>query len=333
MRGKRILLFFIAFMVMVLLIPSLLVLEKQEKIGEQTAPTSKESLPETVPLSMSVKVWREKKGTTEDVMLEDYVRGVVASEMPADFELEALKAQALTARTYVIRAMTTQPEGTATGGAHVTDTVKHQVYHSDDELQALWKNDYGWKMKKITRAVEETKGQILTYNNEPITASFFSTSNGYTENSEEYWGGEYPYLRSVGSPWDKQAPNYQTSVSIPLATFEQLLGVQVTDEQVGKIVKRTKGNRIAEVSINGKTFTGRQIRETLQLRSSDFTWKKVGDQIEITTKGYGHGVGMSQFGANGMAQQGNTYDQIAKHYYQGIEIVTAEPFVAKITKK
>ncbi|HSH25425.1 MAG TPA: stage II sporulation protein D [Massilibacterium sp.] len=332
MRRRRIVLFFMALFVVVLLLPSLLVLEKREDT-EQIGKRPNEKLTDTVPLSMNVKVFREQLGVTEEVPIEDYVRGVVASEMPASFELEALKAQALTARTFIIRILTEQKEGTVEGSAHVTDTVMHQVYHNDEELQALWKNDYDWKMKKITQAVEETKGQILTYNNEPITASFFSTSNGYTENSEDYWGGDYPYLKSVESPWDKKAPNYETIVSIPISTFEQSLGVKVTDDFSFTVVKRTKGNRIGEVEIGGKTFTGREIREKLNLRSSDFLWEKQGDSIEITTKGYGHGVGMSQFGANGMAQEGRSYDQIAKHYYQNVEIVTAEPFVAKISKK
>lgn len=336
MRRRRMILFFIALIIVVLLLPSLLVLEKREdtgQIGKKMGRQSNEKLAETVPLSMNVKVWREQLGVTEEVPIEDYVRGVVASEMPASFELEALKAQALTARTFIIRILTEQKEGTVEGSADVTDTVMHQVYHNDEELQELWKNDYEWKMEKITQAVEETKGQILTYENEPITASFFSTSNGYTENSEDYWGGDYPYLKSVESPWDKKAPNYETVVSIPISTFEQSLGVKVTDDFSFNVVKRTKGNRIGEVEIGGKTFTGREIREKLNLRSSDFLWEKQGDSIEITTKGYGHGVGMSQFGANGMAQEGRSYDQIAKHYYQNVEIVTADPFVAKISKK
>ncbi|NSL52062.1 stage II sporulation protein D [Calidifontibacillus erzurumensis] len=278
--------------------------------------------------AIEVAVYRTKTKKIAKIPLEEYVKGVVASEMPAEFEIEALKAQALTARTYIVKQLLEGEPVGAPKGAVVTDTVIHQVYKSPEELKAAWgAANYDWKMARINEAVEATRGQIITYNNEPITASFFSTSNGYTENSEDYWKNSFPYLRSVESPWDQASPKFINKVTIPIAEFEKKLGVKVTSDKIGEIVARTAGNRVAKVKINDKTFDGREIREKLNLYSSDFTWKKQGDYVVITTKGYGHGVGMSQYGANGMAAEGKTVKEIIAHYYQGTEISSIEPFL------
>ncbi|WP_017756579.1 stage II sporulation protein D [Calidifontibacillus oryziterrae] len=278
--------------------------------------------------TLEVAVYRSNTKKIDKIMLEDYVKGVVASEMPAEFELEALKAQALTARTYIVKQMVTNEQISTPEGADVTDTVIHQVYKSPAELKQIWgAADYEWKMARISEAVEATKGQIITYKNEPITASFFSTSNGYTENSEDYWKNSFPYLRSVESPWDTASPKFQNQAVISVPDFEKKLGVKVSDQLVGKVIARTKGNRVAKVDINGKIFEGREVRELLGLKSSDFTWKKQGNQIIITTKGYGHGVGMSQYGANGMATEGKSFEDIITHYYQGTTISNVDPYL------
>ncbi|WP_334110123.1 stage II sporulation protein D, partial [Anoxybacillus sp.] len=159
------------------------------------------------------------------------------------------------------------------------------------------------------------------YNNEPIEAAFFSTSNGYTENSEAYWQNAFPYLTSVESPWDEQSPKFYEQVTFSVREFEQRLGVTLPkDGSVGKVIARTPGKRVALVDINGKQLTGREVREKLQLKSTDFTWTRQGHNIVITTKGYGHGVGMSQYGANFLAKQGKTYKDIVTYYYQGVRI-------------
>lgn len=283
--------------------------------------------------SIEVAVLRSGSNKVEKLPLEKYIVGVVSGEMPAKFELEALKAQALTARTYIINQMLKGPsEGL--NGANVTDTVDYQVYKSEQELKKQWGADYDKNLNKINKAVLETEGQIVTYKGEPIMTQYFSTSNGYTENSEDYWENAYPYLKSVASPWDKTSPEFFDHIRIPVSEFEQKLGVKLKNtSNVGTVVKRTSGNRVATVNINGKIITGRQIREQLNLKSSDFDWKRKGDVIEISTKGYGHGVGMSQYGANGMAKEGKSYKQIVQHYYQGIEIITADQLTEKIVAK
>lgn len=170
----------------------------------------------------------------------------------------------------------------------------------------------------------------MTYKGKPITASFFSTSNGYTENSEDYWKNEIPYLRSVESPWDKQiSPKYKTTVTMPRSEFVGKLGladgaVPVSAGGDGnassflKVLSYTQGHRIESVRVGGKTFTGREVREKLGLRSSQFSLVMKNGEIEITTYGNGHGVGMSQYGAEGMAREGYEAKEILKHYYTNI---------------
>lgn len=325
-----------------LLIPALLVLPFSErasgKLGENLRPDNPEAIPvdsSQLDSSVEVAVYRMSKQEIEKFPLERYVVGVVAAEMPADFELEALKAQALAARTYIVKQMMSEAKLGVPEGATVTDTVNHQVFRNEEDLKKDWKSDYDWKLKKVQEAVIATKGQILTYEGSPIYTTFFSTSNGYTENSEEYWSDSYPYLRSVESPWDiKESPKFNNQVVMSIAEFEQKLGVKVSGKQtIGEIIETTSGKRVAKVDFNGKTLTGKDIREKLELKSSDFSWLKKGDHIVINTKGYGHGVGMSQYGANGMAKEGKNYEQIVKYYYKGVTISPADQHLNTVTAK
>ncbi|UOY91180.1 stage II sporulation protein D [Ectobacillus sp. JY-23] len=318
---------------LVIIVPSALVVpfhgETKQLTVTKAAPTKKQEVP-TVKSDVEVSVYRSAQKKVERVPLEEYVTGVIAAEMPADFELEALKAQALTARTFVVKRMLA-----GTGNeAHVTDTVDNQVYKNNAELQKLWGKDYERKMKRIKEAVEATAGQVLTYKGEPITASFFSTSNGYTENSEDYWTSPYPYLRSVKSPWDKEAPKYQAENKMDISKFQQALGVQIPPTgEVAKVLERTPGQRVKTVEVNGKKLSGREVRDKLGLRSTDFSFSRQGNTIVVITKGYGHGVGMSQYGANGMAKEGKTYQDIVSHYYQGVEITGLNQYEGKLTAR
>ncbi|MDX8361093.1 stage II sporulation protein D [Cytobacillus sp. IB215316] len=324
---------------MIIVIPSLLVFPFSAKEGGKLIEESKlEPSPtlttNTLNSEVEVAVYRSQAKTIEHVPLEEYVVGVLASEMPADFELEALKAQSLSARTYIVKKMI---GGQAVGvpeGADVTDMVLHQVYKNKDELKELWGIDYERKMEKFQEAVRSTAGQILTYDSTPIEASFFSTSNGFTENSEDYWENPFPYLTSVASPWDETSPKFHNQVTMTVAEFEQKLNIKLpSDGTVGKIIARTPGKRVDTVEISGKTFKGREVRDQLGLSSSDFTWVRKNDQIVISTKGYGHGVGMSQYGANGMAEEGKTYQEILTHYYKGAQISDATPYLTNFIVK
>lgn len=318
--------------VLILLIPTLLVLPSfGEKVSDRIADRSKPEIEDwTAQLegpAVEVAVYRTASKEIEKHPLEKYIVGVVASEMPAEFELEALKAQALAARTYVVKQLLQGNTEGLPNGADVTDSVSHQVFNSETDLKKQWGADYDWKIKKIRQAVAETAGQIITYDGKPIEASFFSTSNGYTENSEDYWPNEFPYLRSVESPWDKQSPKYDQQKSFTVEEFVQNLGVTLSSNNIGEILSRTEGKRVEKVKFGEKTLTGREVREWLGLPSSDFTWVLREDEIIVSTKGYGHGVGMSQYGANGMAKEGKTFKEIIQHYYQGVTITSAEPFL------
>ncbi|WP_160724141.1 stage II sporulation protein D [Bacillus sp. USDA818B3_A] len=325
-----------------IIIPSIVVLPfsgKQQTSGHLGEDLTKASAKETAAASgvdsqigMSVAVFRSTKGVIENVPFEDYLVGVVAAEMPAEFKEEALKAQALAARTYIVNRLVNKDTMGVPKGAQVTDTQIHQVYMNDAEMRRNWDQDYAWKKKKVIEAVRSTGGKILTYDGKPIDALFFSTGNGYTENSEDYWAGSIPYLRSVASPWDKESPKYSNQKVLTVKQFEAKLGVKIgSSSTIGKITERTAGKRVGKVNFNGKVLTGRDIRDKLELKSSDFSWQRKGNNIVITTKGFGHGVGMSQYGANGMAEDGADYKEIVKHYYQGIEITSAESMLSTLT--
>ncbi|MFD0714922.1 stage II sporulation protein D [Paenibacillus sp. GCM10027626] len=274
-----------------------------------------------------VSVYLEKEKRIETVPLELYVRGVIAGEMPVEFEQEALKAQAIAARTYIYRRLSSgDHSGMANIQADVRNTVQHQVYVPLAELLSRWEGEQKETyLTKLNRAVEETKGQIVTYDGEPIQATFFSTSNGYTENASDYWASaDIPYLRSVTSPWDKLiSPEYKETTKLKIAAVAEKLGVKPSEVKQMRVLETTEGKRVKALVVGDKQLSGREVREKLGLPSSQFTWSFKGDEVEITTYGYGHGVGMSQWGANGMAQEGKTAKEILAHYYSGTKVETA----------
>ena len=274
------------------------------------------------PNGFAIELHRSKQDEIVQMPLELYIRGVVAAEMPAEFELEALKAQALAARTYFINRWSQNPRPIS------DDHRIDQAYLSDEQLRTNWGSMYDVYSNKINQAINETSGLILTYNQQPIEAYFFSTSNGYTENSEDVWSYEIPYLRSVVSPGDTISPKFKETKTISLADFHDKLGLTVPVSawkeggQTPSMVatKRSQGNRIIELAIGDQIFSGREIREKLGLNSTHFAVALKGEQIQFTTYGYGHGVGMSQWGAEAMAREGKKADEIAKYFYQGIEV-------------
>ncbi|WP_440113561.1 stage II sporulation protein D [Paenibacillus sp. QZ-Y1] len=304
--------------------------------GSVTALAPSPAVPVTYP-EPNVRVYLSATGTTMNLPLEEYVVGVVAAEMPAEFRLEALKAQAIAARTFIVRRLAANDtSGVPSGAADVTDTVSHQVFIPPDQVKDDWTRlGKAKEWEKLQQAVRESRDAIMTYQGKAITASFFSTSNGYTENAEDVWGNPVPYLKSVDSPWDKSlAPGFKQTITMKRSEIFQKLNVDsvpVTTQNGGswmEVLSTTKGHRIKEVQIAGEMFSGPEVRKLLGLRSSQFSWKTVRDQVEITTYGYGHGVGMSQWGANGMAQEGHTATQILKHYYTGISFGQASKMLA-----
>jgi stage II sporulation protein D len=278
------------------------------------------------PNDPQVTVYLAEEKRTVTMPLEMYVRGVVAAEMPVHFEKEALKAQAVAARTYIARRLVSGKKNEQ--GADVSDDHNEgQAYSSEEKLKKRWgEADFEKNLSKINAAVNETKGQIALYEGKPIEALFFSTSSGKTENSEDYWNNSVPYLRSVDSPWDEKSDKFTASQDIPIAKFLQHLGLKAIPaasiDSAIQVIEKTATGHIKTIKVGDKTFTGPDFRQRLGLRSTWFTWKLDPDKDMITffTKGFGHGVGLSQYGANGMAQEGRTYDEIIRHYYQGVTL-------------
>lgn len=266
--------------------------------------------------NMTVRVKRESKDRIDIVPLEKYVIGVLSGEMPVSFEIEALKSQAVAARSYVLKKM----EQNYNEEYDVVDTVSNQVYLDEEELKTKFGDQYDTKIQKISQAVVETTGEYLTYNGEVIEAFFFSTSSGATENCEEVFKQALPYLRSVDSHYDEISPSYLETKQIKLSEFYQFLNLKYDEQLLVEIIKTTSTGRIKEIKINDQIFTANEIRSKLKLKSTFFSIEQINDDVIIKTKGYGHGVGMSQYGANGMAKEGYKYDEILKHYYSGVEI-------------
>ncbi len=250
-----------------------------------------------------------------DSALEEYVAGVVAAEMPAAFPEEALKAQAVAARTYQVRQMQ------AAGSKAVLYDVG-QTYLSEQEQKEKWGESYALYAGKIRSAVRATAGEIMTYDGEPILAAFHAQSGGKTEDAENVWNSAVPYLKSVDSEEDRQAPNNETTVTIAAKTLAEKLGV--AKNAVVSVKRRTAAGYVAEVQAGDKTFSGREIRERLGLRSANFMIAKSGDSYIFTVHGYGHGAGMSQYGASFLAEQGKNYHEILRHYYTGISFSILE---------
>lgn len=272
-------------------------------------------------LTIEVPVYRVGKKRIEKMPLEEYLIGVVAAEMPADFPLEALKAQAITARTYLIRRIVDRDFSDVPGGAFIKDSVDHQAYLGEEDLKKAWGEGYSKNREKIRQAVYGTEGMVLTYGGRPITATFFSTSNGRTENADEYWNTSVPYLKSVPSPWDRNAPKYEEETTFSLKVARTKLQLKESQDLANaKILKRTAGGQVSLIRIGGKEYSGRDIRERLSLPSATFRWEVKGDRLVIRTLGYGHGVGMSQWGARGMAEEGKKASQILTYYYKGVTI-------------
>lgn len=259
---------------------------------------------------ITVTVYRNN-GKIINLELEEYVLGVVGAEMPASFNIEALKAQTILARTYALKSIK--------NGKKLTDTVSTQAYKDNSELQKLWKNDYTKYYEKIKKAVNETKGKVILYNNEYIDAVYHSTSNGKTENSKNVWKNSLPYLVSVDSSWDKNVKSYKKETIFEINEFCNILKLDVEEPITYEIIHNETG-RVRQITINNKTFSGTEFRNLLKLRSADFEIEINDEKIKVTTYGYGHGVGMSQYGANEMAKQGYSYIQILKHYYTGVVI-------------
>ena len=265
---------------------------------------------------------RNEDGEVEEMDLDAYIVGVVLAEMPASFESESKKAQAVAARTFALRAK-------MTGGKHGDGTVCVssgccQAYTTVEDYYGR-----GGKSENVTSAEEAvlaTSGQVLTYENELIQATYFSCSGGSTEDAVAVWGSDVPYLRAKESPGEEGAKYHTDEVIFTAEEFNEALGTSLSGDP-GKwfgMTTYTSGDGVATMQIGEKTYSGTQLRSKLGLRSTAFSVEVVSGEIRITTKGFGHRVGMSQYGADAMAAGGSGYREILEYYYPGTQLVLAE---------
>ncbi len=336
---KNVLLIIIAFIAFIVITSVIIVgigdskgLDESEKSITKSENYEKPIKSSPIPKISKVKVFISKQNIIKEINLEEYIVCVVASEMPAEFEIEALKAQAVAARTYTL-AHFTETGGTLcknANGANLCDTIHCQVYMGKEERLKLWPKSTGEKYwAKIEMAVQGTKGQVLTYNNSLVMEPYyFSTSSGKTENSEEVFSNSVPYLRSVESPGEEEAINFKSINIFGYNELSQIINnsynnAKVTPANIKKqiiIIDRTEAGSVKNIKVGDITITGSRFRTMLGIKSSNFEIAFNLKSVEIDCTGYGHGVGMSQWGANAMAKEKNNYVQILSHYYQGTVI-------------
>ena len=283
----------------------------QPEEAVQTEPV--QTQPTVVPTDTTIQVWMD--GQKVEVDLAEYLTGVLVSDLPGSFHPEAKKAQAVVARTYALKRVAALDKHP---GAVCTDSTCCQGYMDPKKFGAESET-----VRQAREAVEATDGLILTYGGSLIDATYFSCSGGYTEDAVAVWGSDVPYLQSVESPGEEIASVYTDKVVFTKAQLETALGIKLKGSAkswFGPAVY-TEGGGVASILIGGKRFEGTELRRLLQLRSTVFTVSVTGDAVTVTTKGYGHRVGMSQYGAQVMAQSGSSYQEILDHYYQGTQII------------
>jgi len=277
----------------------------------------------------AIKVFRSLSETVETLSATDYVIGAVAAEMPAEYHAEALKAQAVACYTYALynKAARESDPVASMQGAHLTDSPsKHQGYLSPQERREKWGEKADAYEDRIRLAVMEVQGRALTYDGEPILAAFHELCSGRTESAKTVWGQDYPYLQSEVSPGDKLSPDYADTLVLTKEQFAALLSSIDGADFTGDASKWVSGAETADsgivtgVKVGGKKVSGSEIRTALGLRSAAFTVDYAGGKFTIKTVGHGHFVGMSQYGADYMARQGFTWQDILKHYYAGVVI-------------
>jgi stage II sporulation protein D len=286
---------------------------------------------EKMPLnSKTVKVYDYKNDRVFDMDFEEYLVGVLIGEMPASYEIEALKAQTVAARSYILDKMKTFEKYGAPSehkGAQICTNPSHcKAWMSISDAESNWGIDWTKKyLGKLKRAVAETKGEYMTCNGDIVKAFFFSISHGSTENSRDVWGGEnYSYLRPVASIGDTECPDFESTVEISADAFLAKLKEKRPDVKEDKIsnmlgpVTFTEGGSVANITIGGENFRGTEIRSIFNLRSADFKINTDDKTVIFDVKGHGHGVGMSQYGANCLAKDGKNYHEILEYYYNGV---------------
>ncbi len=271
-----------------------------------------------------ITLYDHKSKMMHKIELEEYLVGVVSAEMPAVFSEEALKAQSVAARTYAMKKINSGTDAHPQAEL-CTDYAHCQAYVSPEEQKEKWGSDYGKNMSKIKKSVYSTKGEYLSYNGEVAVAVFHSCSNGITEKASDVWGGDVPYLTNVPSEGDFERDDYcskkELTVEEFVQTVSQFCGKELSDiEELMGDIKYTSGENVASIKLCDIEFSGVDVRKMFGLRSTAFDISFVDDKVIFDVYGNGHGVGMSQYGADSMAKKGKTYALILSHYYPGTEL-------------
>lgn len=314
----------ILLLVVIILIPVTLVTNKEETDTVMYGATL-ENITLDIPIADNTEVNENVKNyqvlisSNKDksnpyyIDLEEYIVGVVAGEMPASFQMEALKAQAIASRTFAMYKMKNVDNYV------LSTTINDQVYLTVDEMKSKWGSDFDYYYNRIKQAVDSTKGEVITYDDNLIISYYFAISNGYTDDARVVFNEDKDYLVSVESIWDKNYNSYSSTRTMSKNTFCSKLHISCNSISITNVI-RSSNNYVREIMINGTKFTGREVFNKLSLKSTDFDISVMGNDVVIKTYGFGHGVGMSQYGAQGMASNGYNYKDILTYYYKNTEI-------------
>ena len=327
---KRIVLYILIFVLICFLIPIIFTNNRIQNVAKEIA-SNNETIENNYDYKnyQTIKLLHSATNEIEEIKLDEYLYGVVASEMPANFEKEALKAQATVARTYTIYKIKND-KGKHQEADICDNSACCQAWISKENRLAKWEEglrESNWN--KIIEAVNSTQGKIITYQNEPINAFFHSNSGGMTETTANVWGGTgYPYLQAVQTSGEDTYSQYHSEVTLTKQTFIDKVKEKHSEFEIDfgaedciKVLEYTDGNRIKKIKIGNLELSGVEVRTILNLKSANFKVSIDGENIKFEVIGYGHGVGMSQTGADSMAKNGSNYEEIIKHFYTGVEIV------------
>lgn len=338
---RKILIYLFLIILSVFLIPILFTMQfnisninvaNANDINAEQVPVVEQASPETKDYTYkeygTIKLFHEKTGEVEELKIDEYLYGVVSAEMPAYFDIEALKAQAIVARTYTIYKIINN-QGKHEGADICDNSACCQAWITKEDRLARWeesnREDY-WN--RIVTAVDSTAGKIITYEGKPINAFFHSNSGGSTEVPLNVWGGSgYPYLQVIKTAGEDAYSQYNSEVELTKAeVIEKIkathseIEIDFSAENAIQILERTESGRIKTVKFGNVNLSGVEARTIFGLRSANFTVEILEDKIKFTVIGYGHGVGMSQTGADALAKQGSNFEEIIKHFYVGVEI-------------
>ena len=334
---NKYLIYIFLFILIIFVLPAICTKRRNIKAEEQKDTLNKKSENKVGDISYdyskygTIKLLHKKSGQIEEFAIDEYLYGVVSAEMPVNFELEALKAQAVAARTYTVYQISNN-KGKHGDADMCDDYTCCQAWISKDDRMKKWnetQRENNWN--KIVKAVNSTAGQIMTYKGEVINAFFHSNSGGKTEIASNVWSGgkDFPYLQSVETSGEDGYTQYNSEVIISKNDLLEKIKKEYKDIQINfnekesiKILEYTESGRVKTVKIGNTEIAGTKVRSMLNLKSTNFSIRIENDNIIFTVIGYGHGVGMSQTGADSMAKQGNNYEEILKHFYTGIEITT-----------